>query len=1067
MFSYLDITKSVIISSPAGSGKTEKLARRYIALLKSRISVERILAITFTDKAAAEMKQRILRILREEDEELFRQLIDKMSLMRVSTIHSFCGTLLRRFSFEAGIPYNYRIEDAIDSRIARELTLHEILMDIAEGGDGYELLLQSISERGFKGFDHLNSTINNLFEKMPFSLELEISKPSLLRGINDLAEELKNWRGGKDAINNYETLFTQDAFQRIASVEDYFLTDSKTPRKKIPSHLKHLQSITNYKEWAEKISLYWQDKKREEFIERAERIKAIFKRSVVKYHNKKISKEVLDFSDLEYMVYKLLLNDPEWSNILYAFDERTDHILVDEFQDTNNFQWAIIDKLTEEWRSGMGAKKCSGITPTIFLVGDEKQSIYLFRGANVEIFHKAKEKLKEWLKDEFVYEEVKENFRSKPAIVDFTNCLFARIMIPHEEAKDSKRDWQSNPKSELWITRYSPFVACRDSAHSIGKVEVILLDEEIKPTAEVKKREADIIAKRIQSLVGNLLITDKRQKTEHSTQTTDNGHGQRYCNYMDIAILLRKRTHIKRYEDAFRQYGIPFAVVKGIGFYQEPEVAMLRSFVYFLSNPKDDYNLYILLKSPFFMVDEDVIISASAYKGEDLLSRLKKSGYAEKVIAYLEEWLFLIHSMPIAELLEKALVQTHAWEYFYESQKRANIKKFIRIVEGLEAEGKPLLKIRDFLEKIEDKAEEPKANVNTEGMNAVRIMTIHAAKGLEFPIVFVPGIEEPFTSNKEDSLIYESQERFYLKYLPDPQIRKFDEDFITHLRKEEEEQKRLLYVAATRTEEALFLIGQWNERDKNFLNFLKQGLGLQKAESKPQITDHRQRWEIKEKLKGFSILSEEDVDEFYEIAPKPKTLKAPLHPLEFIPIRLKPSTTWNAVTELVDIKRQHGKEWVTIGDVMHRLFENVSKVIILENDIRQNIKSLLTSKGVTGEYRERLLSIIENDISLLKEKGIWQDIIMPREDAFSELPIIYETDKVVYTGRIDRLIKEKETYKIYDYKTFPANEKEIGYLLNAYAFQLDIYKTAIKQLFKTRNVLSFIVFTHLGKIEEI
>ncbi|MEF9475138.1 MAG: UvrD-helicase domain-containing protein, partial [Candidatus Mariimomonas ferrooxydans] len=154
MSNYLDINKSVIISSPAGSGKTEKLARRYIALLKSGADVERILAVTFTDKAAAEMKRKIFRILKEEDEVLFRKLLEKMSLMRVSTIHSFCGTLLRRFSFEAAIDPNYRIDDAIDSRITWEGILYEILMDAGEGREGHELLLQAL-------FLHTTSTITH------------------------------------------------------------------------------------------------------------------------------------------------------------------------------------------------------------------------------------------------------------------------------------------------------------------------------------------------------------------------------------------------------------------------------------------------------------------------------------------------------------------------------------------------------------------------------------------------------------------------------------------------------------------------------------------------------------------------------------------------------------------------------------------------------------------------------------------------------------------------------------------------------------------------------------------
>ena len=127
--SYLNTNKSVMISSPAGSGKTEKLARRYIALLQSGVDVDRVLAITFTDKAAAEMKQRILRILRDEDDKLFRCLLDKMPLMRVTTIHSFCGTLLRRFSFDAGIDPKYGIADEMDAGMEWEEILYDVMMD--------------------------------------------------------------------------------------------------------------------------------------------------------------------------------------------------------------------------------------------------------------------------------------------------------------------------------------------------------------------------------------------------------------------------------------------------------------------------------------------------------------------------------------------------------------------------------------------------------------------------------------------------------------------------------------------------------------------------------------------------------------------------------------------------------------------------------------------------------------------------------------------------------------------------------------------------------------------------
>ncbi|HDZ62166.1 MAG TPA: hypothetical protein ENH40_03345, partial [Nitrospirae bacterium] len=895
MSNYLDVNKSIMISSPAGSGKTEKLARRYIALLRSGVDVERILAITFTDKAAAEMKQRILRILRQEDKDIFEKLREKMPLMRVYTIHSFCGTLLRRFSFEASLDPNYRVEDAVDSRILWEKMLYEILMEAGEGKAGHDILFQVLSEKGFKGLDHLKTAIDYLFAKNPFSLEAGIPGPSLI--LETIAKELADWPGAAAAIENYAELFMDDGFNGLVTAEKHFLTKSNMPRKRAPAYAK---GIVDYQEWASTMFKYWSEKSKDEFSKRAERLKLIFSRCFEKYSERKVLKGVLDFSDLEYISFRLLKDNPEWSNILYSFDEKTDHILVDEFQDTNIFQWGIIDKLTEEWRSGIGAKREDGTVPTVFLVGDEKQSIYLFRGANVEIFHRAKAKLTEWVMDEFCYEEVTDNFRSLPAIIDFTNALFSKVMRTAEDGRESNED------IPFWVTGYRAFEACRSDEHNTGRVEIILLDDDDAGAAETRNEEADIIAKRINSLVDDFRISERSDAHEADP---------RPCRYMDIALLLRKRTHLKKYEEAFRRYGIPFVAVKGIGFYQEPEVAILRALIYFLSNPYDDYSLYVLLKSPFFSIDEGSIIKAVNREGDCLFSKWRSINIGNSSsVVLLDEWLLKIQQIPISELIEEALSQTKVWEYFHEVQRRANVKKFIRLMEDLEAEGKSLLKIRDFLERTEVRADEPKANVNTEGMDAVKIMTIHGAKGLEFPVVFVPGIDDAFYTGKGDSLIFDKEGKLFFKYVPQSAVRRLDEDFSLHSMKEIEEQKRLFYVAVTRAEQALFLTGKWNDSDKGFLGFLKQGLGLHKTEDPHRFGANldagvsRQQWAISEQLDGLSIRSARDIEALYEKAPKRRSVprKDRDMPAVFKPIEIKETLKWKAVTETVEIKRRHG-----------------------------------------------------------------------------------------------------------------------------------------------------------------
>ncbi|MBI5098926.1 MAG: UvrD-helicase domain-containing protein [Nitrospirae bacterium] len=1042
---YLSTDKSVIISSPAGSGKTEKLARRYIALLKSGVSVERILAVTFTEKAAAEMKQRILTILKEEDTRLFDSLLEKMPLMRVSTIHSFCGTLLRRFSFEAGIDANYRVENAIDSRIIWEDIIYELLMEAGAGDGNHKLFLQTIGEKGFRGLANLSDTVNYLYEKRPFSLEAVVP-PYQSASSAQLIEELLSWEGAEEAIDSYQDFFNEKEVEKRAGFEDYFLTKEKEPRKRGP---KGLSGIADYRDWAAKMHAFWKDKKFQEYSNRAQRIREIFGSCLKRHALLKSSKALLDFSDLEYIAYRMLTEEPEWANILYAFDEKTDHILVDEFQDTNNFQWAVIDRLTEEWRSGIGAKRDEGIKPTVFLVGDRKQSIYYFRGANVEIFRRAKEKLAEWLGEEFHYEEVKENYRSAPAIIEFTNTVFSKIM-------------SADNASPAWMTGYGEFEAHRKNLTGKGSVEIIMLEDEDEGISLQREKEADVIAKRIKGLVGDLRITERKTGV------------QKECMYADIAILLRKRTHLKKYEEALIRHGIPFIAVKGIGFYQEPEVAMLRALVYFLSNPKDDYSLYILLKSPLFNIDEGSILHLTSIEGESLFEKmqvgagLKPAPTGGKTplnplliegktlpITLLQQWLQAVKETPLAELIERALVETGAWRYYHEPQQHANIKKFIRIMEETESGGRPLIKIRAFLERTITREEEPKANVNTEGMNAVKILTIHTAKGLEFPVVFLPAIEDPFTLRSNESLVYEKEGKFFFKAITDASLRRDDEDFRLHLMKEDEEQKRLFYVAVTRAEEALFLVATWKERGKSFLGYLKEGIGLDKRDN---------GYSIKEDIPGLSI-----VDGAGITAPPAETSagKKIRHPhAEFIPTPARAAKEWKTVTGGIMTKGQ-GINMVVPGEILHEIFEKISKGDITDGGIAELAARLFSLRGMSEADAEDGITEINKTVALLKKKGIWQSIIQPVQDSFAELPFIFESGLSVYRGRIDRVIKDGGAYNIYDYKTFPVADDEIEEIIKEHSFQLDIYKKAVRKIFNTNAVKSFIVFTHTAEIHEV
>jgi ATP-dependent helicase/nuclease subunit A len=943
MEKYLDITKSVIISSPAGSGKTEKLARRYIGLLLSGSEIEKILAVTFTEKAAAEMKDRVLSILERENPDLFMRLRDKMPLMRVTTIHSFCLKLLKRFSVELGLDPSFEVMDEFTSSLFWSESVYECLLEEKnQAGLFYEM----IRTRGMRGWDSLQRILNELHKRRPH--------PDLL--------------------------------------------------------LREAHPVESEEE---------------------KRILELYSRCLQRYGAKKCEKQLLDFDDLELFAYEALIKNPEWQNILYSFDEHTDHILVDEFQDTSSLQWKIIDKLTEEWRSGMGSKRESGKIPTIFLVGDEKQSIYLFRGANVSVFQEAKEKLSDWLGKEYHFEEVKENYRSLPAVTQFANSLFEMLMHPC--------------MSENWRTRYVPFEAIRQG---VGQVELILIegDEGVKKNRE---KEASVLTKRILSLVNHYEIFD--------------GNTRRPCIFGDMAILLRRRTHLTLFEDALRRQGVPFIVMKGIGFYDEPEVALLRELLFLLIDPKDNYSLFCVLRSPLFGVDYKTLQVLISRDKISLFEKLQiaKAKKLHNAYLLLAGWIERSKHTPLAILLENALSETGGWQYYWEKQRHANLKKFIRIIEVYESQGFSSLEIREKLIKARF-GDEAKANVNTEGMDAVKIMTVHAAKGLEFPMVFLPSLDEDNSPKGKSIVLDEEEGRIVMAYEEDAVRRKKREPFVRRKEKEKEEEKRLFYVAVTRAQDFLCMLGAWKKDEKvsGRLAYLTDSFGVSEDGT---INSHNGVMEIMNESRIDKIYSDHH-SPFISRSPRADTFLSELIYTE--PLSYEPPLKWQDVTEEMDIKAKHGEEWVLLGKVFHKLFEEISKGIMEIGAVERRAATLLKYEIFNKHDLERMVEIIKADFEKLSLSDYLRDIVLPSKNSYVELPFILQKGKTVFRGRIDRVIIKDNVAHIYDYKTFPVKEKELAELTDKYRFQMDIYREAAEKILKIKSKC-YLIFTHLPLLVEM
>ncbi len=937
---YLDTNLSVIISSPAGSGKTEKLAQRFISLIESGTDIQRIVCITFTEKAAAEMKQRILSILERDHPEILERIREQVPMMRISTIHAFCLKLLKRFSIELGMDPSLEV---MDEQASEELWMESVYESLMSEQEGEQPFFDAIRTRGLKGWHTVRRALT----------EIHLRSPAPERILDD-----------PESIDN----LAPDAAGMLA----------------------------------------------------------LYSECLTRYKRKKAEQHLLDYNDLELLAYKALSLGPQSHNILYSFDEHTDHLLVDEFQDTNSLQWMIIDKLTEEWRSGLGAKRSGGIKPTIFLVGDEKQSIYLFRGANVSVFRDAGDKLTRWMGEDYSFLEVKENYRSLRAITDFTNSLFEKIM--HQSPAHG------------WMTRYSPFEHTREGD---GAVELLLFDGEGR-TKEIRQREARIISSRILELVGSHEVIVDEVK--------------RPCRFEDMGILISKRTHLAVLESALGSAGVPYIVLKGIGFFEEPEVALLRELVSFLTDTSDDYALFCLLRSPMFAMQYHEITSLCKQKSS--LFAAIESSENDKCIDIanrLARWKELIGTEPLAQVLESAMGETSVWSNYAEPQRHANIRKFLLLVEAQQAEGLSLLEIRERLLANRNAHKISKANVNAEGMDAVRIMTIHAAKGLQFPMVFLPAMDEKLSSKSGPVVFHESEAGISMHYEEDHAKRSKLEPFRIQKLKEEEEQKRLFYVAVTRAMDYLCMSGAELKNKKKLLgrlSYLEDAFGIFGENIAEKLPFKMTRIDESPLLKSSPIKT--NIQD---------TSKKPDIASYIAPIIYKPESQWAVVTEDTEvIRKDHGRDWVITGTVLHLILEEISLGRLTGNDTLRRAQALLMGKLPQGQRMEKILRTIDKTMVKLDESGICSDVVLPQPGkAYAELPFVMELGGKVFSGRIDRVVIRDRVARVYDYKCFPVRPDEEQGLVQQYAHQMSRYSSAVEELFGLK-VEAFLVLTNEGRM---
>jgi ATP-dependent exoDNAse (exonuclease V) beta subunit len=584
----------------------------------------------------------------------------------------------------------------------------------------------------------------------------------------------------------------------FAAAREYFLTQDGRPRttrlvvpsKKFGSSAAwqaHRDLVVGH---AERLLGAWQRFRRELNVLVSRGVRRMFAISETEYRRTLDSHAVLDFHDVLLKAVQLLRQMEEFAQSRYRLEARYHHVLVDEFQDTSRAQWELVELLIESWGAGAGLTYTGPLQPSVFIVGDKKQSIYGFRDADVSVLQEATRHLELLRPDGDVRRSISRSFRSVPALLAFANDVCQTL-----DTSPSRRDAFRYEETDRF-----PVDEAREEGEPLGLIP-----------GDTPEGCAELVGAEIARLVSE----------ETPIRDRDTGV-RRPVRPGDIAILFRTRETHREFEQALERRGIPAYVYKGLGFFDADEIKDVLALLRYLADPTSDLRAAAVLRSGFGRISDEALRRLAPGIADALLEtpgprRGLIPGPApgpqplddEDRIALdlarrsLQRWCSLVDRMPPAELLDLILDES---AYAIEmrgprlSYARENLKKIRAIIRRIQNRGyATIARIADHLDRL-SVGDEPNAVIDA--FDAVSLMTIHAAKGLEFPVVFIVNAARG-TGNRRDVIrIAGSPDDEDISVAVGDYRSEADEDASA---REREETKRLFYVALTRARDRVYL----------------------------------------------------------------------------------------------------------------------------------------------------------------------------------------------------------------------------------------------------------------------
>ncbi|MBM7870861.1 ATP-dependent helicase/nuclease subunit A [Clostridium pascui] len=907
---------NLLVAAAAGSGKTAVLVERIIKKITDKenpMDIDKLLVVTFTNAAAAEMKERIGEAITKEldkdpDSKVLQRQLTLLSKANITTIHSFCLNVIRNNFHILDIDPSFRVADETETILLKQEALDEIFDESYEEDKVTSEFLSLVESYGGRDDKKVMEMVENLYhfsQSMPWpeswleeavevfnveedfklenttwadilveniKIELEGLKNRLKKAVNMLEED-KSLNPYKEIINEdlnfVEDLIKEESFGGM-SEKIFLYSHSMLPRKKLDEYLKEI------KEKAVKVRNDVKDKLkgiRESYFLGHEDIKSqlqglyprmkVLKKLVInfsmRYAEKKIEKNIIDFNDIEHFCLYILTqftgnNGIIPSSIAVEYRRKFEEVLVDEYQDSNLVQEVILNSVSRQPNMELQESKLT--VPNLFMVGDVKQSIYRFRQAKPELFL---EKYNTYNEGEGENRKIKlfKNFRSRENVIYGVNFIFKQIMSENLGELDYTDEEALNPGA------YYP--EPEEDMNYAGAVELHLMEknspknqstlegEDVEEETEEDapdniKLEANMVCKIIKNLMSSsenpYMVWDK------------NINSYRRLQYRDIVILMRAtKSYAPTFTEEMNNTGIPVFADSTSGYFETSEVKTILALLQVIDNPRQDIPLLAVLRSPIFSFSAEEIIDVrlinkelsfyeiinnivsvddiEAIEEKDNIRALNKE--LIKKIEYfhkkLEKWRDRVVNYPLDQFIWSLYTETGYYGYVGAMpggiQRQANLRVLFERAKQYESTSyRGLFNFISFMNKLRySSGDMGSAKIIGENEDVVRIMSIHKSKGLEFPVVILAGSGKQFNlQDTKKSMLFHHQLGFGPEYVDLEKRVSYDTIMKEVIKKKINletlsEELRILYVAFTRAKEKLIITGMVKDLDKTLVKW--------------------------------------------------------------------------------------------------------------------------------------------------------------------------------------------------------------------------------------------------------